>query len=157
MSEYSEDLPDTELRAELSHLLRRIDPMPQRAVRAAEAAFAWVPDAADPVPRPLVERDPEALAGAVRGATDASRMFRYRTTTVRVAQLSTIRCGYQLAGIVAPATAHEVAVAQTPDGEYRCTLDGSGHFRLDGLRHGPLRIMLTGATEPAMATGWFVW
>lgn len=158
MSEH-EDPSDAELRAELAHLLRRVDPPPRPAVRAAEAACAWILGTDDPAPRPLVERDPDALAGALRGAADTSRVFRYRRTTIRVARVTSSpgARGYQLAGLVVPATAHPAVRAQTPAGEHRRVLDGSGRFQIDGLRHGPLRIVLAGGPEAPMATEWFVW
>jgi hypothetical protein len=146
---------DAELFADLARLLRRVDPVPSRSVAAADAAFAWIPGACEPAER-LLERDTVALAGTVRAGdtVDATRTFRNRATSIRVAASDEPRGTVCLTGIVAPAGA-EVAVL-APEGRRECVVDIAGRFAVTGLPRGPLRVVVLPGSGVRCATGWFV-
>jgi hypothetical protein len=133
-------MSDRELITELDVLLSRVDPVPERVLADARAAFELSFVATDWA---VLEEAPEP---AVRSGR---RRLRFSDGTVSVeVELYRVPWRLNLIGVVAPVAEVEV---RWPFGAVAVEPDETGLFRAELLPRGPLRIVV-GQT---LATPWF--
>jgi hypothetical protein len=130
---------DRELLAELAVLLRRCDPVPDRVIADAQAAFALAS-----VPDDWKVLEQLSDVALVRSGGVSFR-FGDKDFTIEV-ELRRLPWRLQLVGMISPVTDVEV-------GGRRIRPDAGGFFRVDDLPRGPLRIVVRG--KQTRVTRWF--
>jgi hypothetical protein len=133
-----------ELVAELDALLSRVDPVPERVLTDARAAFELSFVATD---WSLLAEEP---APAVRAGR---RRLRFCAGTVSVeVELHRVPWRLNLIGVVSPFAEVEV---RWPFGAVPVAPDETGVFRAELLPRGPLRVVVRTAGGETLATPWF--
>jgi hypothetical protein len=147
-------MDDDPLLAELGHLIRRADPVPDEATLAARSAFAW--RRMDAALAELLEDsavDDTALAG-VRSGNGGWRTLTFEApdgVSIEV-EVETRRRARNVTGQILPAGPARVLV-RLPGSEIEVEADDLGRFRAEGLRAGPFSLRCERETG-AIETGW---
>lgn len=136
---------DRELLARLVGVFRRVDPVPEAVIGAAEVA----PFRVRPARRRLALLRTGAAGLAVRGGAELTFAAADLLVTVEVSNDHSGLVG--VGGLVTPVGSVTSVTVCSLGGERVVEVDGFGHFGLSGLPRGPLSLVVGDAQTP-----WFL-
>jgi len=135
----------------LRRAVARHDPPPRALVTAARAAHSWSSLEVDLAPLADVPAGGD-LVGVRDGAPDRALRFTAGDRTVDV-DVEAAGAERSLTGALTPAVAAVVQVV-APAGAVEVRTDDLGRFVVDGLRAGPVRLVVTADGAPVLRTEW---
>ena len=139
---------DAALLAELSTLLRRLDPLPDKVIADAERAGTQLGSDRRPRRLELVLDTAAEIPAGVRGRSSARRLDFDRDGTLLSIEIIPDGPVVRLVGLIDP--------VHWPAGHAESTVDDVGCFRFGVLPAGPLRTEIRACGQATTDTSWFV-